>query len=143
MTVPLLVSPKLLLPMLILLRRQALLKRDARLTLEIIAHSVGILSGSAHKIYTPQLKLREVCAQYAPIACLNIKKATSMKMPFYFFLKSVKIVTNLEHQNYMYILTVDGTWIYKYKTQRCVNDCAKTKLGQNIVEEQKAQEYFL
>ena len=27
-------------------------KRDARLTLENIAHSVGILSGSAHKILT-------------------------------------------------------------------------------------------
>ena len=39
-----------------------LIKRDARLTVKNIAYSVGILSGSAHKILTHQLKLRKVCA---------------------------------------------------------------------------------
>ena len=61
-----------------------------------------------------------------------------MKMPIY-FLQSVKIVTNLEYQNYM--LTVDGTWIFtsKYEPQRRVDGCAKTKLGLPS-QTQKAQE---
>ena len=40
-----------------------LIKRDARLTLQNIAYSVGILSGSAHKILTQQLEIRKVCAR--------------------------------------------------------------------------------
>ena len=57
--VPRLVSPILLLPMLIA-AVVGLIKRDARLTVKTITHSVGISSGSAHKILTQQLKLREV-----------------------------------------------------------------------------------
>ena len=34
-----------------------LYKRDARLTVKNIAHSVGLSSGSTHKIWTHQLKL--------------------------------------------------------------------------------------
>ena len=45
-----------------------LIKRDARLTVKNIAHSVGISLGSAHKILTQQLKLRKVCARCAAIA---------------------------------------------------------------------------
>ena len=48
--VPVLVSPKLLLSMLILL----------------MWHCVGILAGSAHKILAQQLKLRMNCARCAP-----------------------------------------------------------------------------
>ena len=44
-----------------------LIKRDVKLTLKNIAHSVGILSRSAHKILTQQLKLRKVCGRCAPI----------------------------------------------------------------------------
>ena len=39
-----------------------LIKRDARLTVKNIAHSVDISLGSAHKILTQQLQLRKVCA---------------------------------------------------------------------------------
>ena len=46
-----------------------LIKRDARLTVKNIAHSVGILLASAHKILThQQLKLTKVCARCPPIA---------------------------------------------------------------------------
>ena len=37
-----------------------LIKRDFRLSVKYIAHSVGIASGSAHDILTQQLKLRKV-----------------------------------------------------------------------------------
>ena len=37
-----------------------LIKRDFRLSVKYIAHSVGISSGSAHDILTQQLKLRKV-----------------------------------------------------------------------------------
>ena len=40
-----------------------MIERDARITLQNIAHSVGILAGSAHKILTQQLEPRKVCAQ--------------------------------------------------------------------------------
>ena len=45
-----------------------LIKRDTRLLLKNIADSVGILSGSAHKILTQQIKLKMVCAWWSPIA---------------------------------------------------------------------------
>ena len=45
-----------------------LIKRYARLAVKHIAHSIGISSGSAHRILTQQLKLREVCTRYALIA---------------------------------------------------------------------------
>ena len=45
-----------------------LIKRDTKLTVKNIAHNIGIPSGSAHKILTQQLKVRECCARYAPIA---------------------------------------------------------------------------
>ena len=37
-----------------------LIKQDTRLTVKYTAHSVGLSSGSAHKILTKQLKLRKV-----------------------------------------------------------------------------------
>ena len=45
-----------------------LFKQDDRLILKNIAHSVGILSGSAQKILTRQLKHGKVSARCAPIA---------------------------------------------------------------------------
>ena len=43
-----------------------LIKRDAILTTQNIAYSVGILSVSARKILTQQFKQRKVCARCAP-----------------------------------------------------------------------------
>ena len=43
------------------MRRQTYIEKN-------IAHSVGILSGSAHNILTQQLKLRKVCGRCATIA---------------------------------------------------------------------------
>ena len=43
------------------------IKQENRLTLQNSAYSVGILSGSAHKIFTQQLKLRKVCIRWALI----------------------------------------------------------------------------
>ena len=63
--VPILVSHSLVLPMLLCCCDRPDKTRQ-RLTAENIAHSVGISSGSAHKILTQQLKLRKACAQYAP-----------------------------------------------------------------------------
>ena len=46
-----------------------------------IAHRVGILLGSADKILTQQLKLRKVCARYAPFAWQKNKTASRMLIP--------------------------------------------------------------
>ena len=43
------------------------IKQDTRLTLQNSDYSVCILSGSAHKIFTQQLKLRKVCTRWALI----------------------------------------------------------------------------
>ena len=43
------------------------IKQDTRLTLQNSAYSVGILTGSAHTIFTQQLKLRKVCTRWALI----------------------------------------------------------------------------
>ena len=45
-----------------------LIKHVARITVNNIAHSVGISSGTAHKDLTQQLKHRKVCARCTPIA---------------------------------------------------------------------------
>ena len=45
-----------------------LIKRDITLTVKYIAYSVGISPGSANKILTHQLKIRQVGARCAPIA---------------------------------------------------------------------------
>ena len=66
--VSVLLSPKVLLPMLIFAAVAGLIKQEARHTVKNIAHIVGISSRSADKILTQQLKLREVCAQCALIA---------------------------------------------------------------------------
>ena len=52
-----LVSPKLLLPMFNIAAVAGLIKRDARFTVNTIAHSAGISSGSVHIILTQQLNL--------------------------------------------------------------------------------------
>ena len=45
---------------------EGLIKRDTRLKVKNIAQSVDISSGSADKNFTQQLKLRKVCAWFAP-----------------------------------------------------------------------------
>ena len=61
--VPVLTSPKQFLQILYNIAAVVgLIKRDARLTVKNMAHSVGISSGSAHQILTQQLKLEQVCA---------------------------------------------------------------------------------
>ena len=95
-----------------------LIKRDARLTVINIAHSVGIPSGPAHMISTRQLKLRKVCARCTPIVLLKKKKTTRMKMPIY----SSKKLQNCNKSRISELLTVDGTWIYKFEPHRRVNN---------------------
>ena len=58
-----------------------LIERDAILTLQNIAYSVGILSGSAHKILTQQLEHRKVCAWWAPITRQKSKRLLVLKCP--------------------------------------------------------------
>ena len=57
-----------------------------------IANSVGISSGSIHKIFTQQLKLRQVCAFMCPHLLTKEQKATRVKCPF-FKTQSTEIVT--------------------------------------------------
>ena len=81
-----------------------LIKQDSRLPVKNIAHSVGISSGTAHKILTQQLKHRKVCTRCAPN-----RKDTCMKMPIYFSKKCL----NCDNSRLSDLLTVDETWIYE------------------------------
>ena len=44
-----------------------MVKQDARFTVKEIAHSVGVSSGTVHKILTQELELRKVCARWVRI----------------------------------------------------------------------------
>ena len=61
-----------------------------------------------------------------------------MKIPIYFFKKS----QNCDKSRISELLTVDGTWIYEFEPQRCVNNkqwLCKDQARPAIVKEQKAR----
>ena len=69
-----------------------LIKQDAGLTVKDIANSVGISSGSVHKILTQQSKLRKVCDSMCPHLLIKEQKATHVICSL-FKIQSTEIVT--------------------------------------------------
>ena len=97
---------------------ETLINQDARLTVKEIAHSLGISSGSVHKILTKELKLRKVCARWVPHLLTKEQKASRVKMAKT-LLKKYK---NCDKRRIIELITGDETWMYYFEPQRRVNN---------------------
>ena len=103
--------------MLILHQWQIPLNKNPYLQLNVLL-IVCLSSGPAHKILTWQLKIRKVLARCVPMAWLKNEKATRINMPFLIKIRC----QNCDQSEISELLTVDGTWIYKFKPQGRINN---------------------
>lgn len=95
-----------------------LIDEDGRYTLQYIAKTVGISSGSVHDILTKQLMLRKVCARWVPHLLTTEQKNTRVKMAKELLAK----YKNCDKRKISNIVTGDETWIYYFEPQRKIDN---------------------
>ena len=96
-----------------------------------IAGSVGVSSGTVHKILTQELKLRNVCARWVPHLLTKEQKIVWRK-------KKPKILTNVEYQSCLQGMK-PGSIILSHRDAVITSGgCKKTKQGRSLPKELKA-----
>ena len=104
---------------------KSMVTEDARYTVFDIAKSLGVSSGTVHKILTEELNLQKSSARWVPHLLTDEQKEKRIKLSKN-LLKKFKICDKRKLCN---LLPGDETWVYYFEPQRKVDNRMRLKKG--------------
>ena len=104
---------------------KSMITEDARYTVLDIAKSLGMSSGTVHKILSKELNLQKISTRWVPHLMTEEQKEKRVKL----FKNLLKKFKKCDKRKLYNLLTGDETWVYYFEPQRKVDNRMWLKKG--------------